>query len=321
MLLNPPFLCQQLCNIPKEVGVHTTADDFKQIQGIGPAIERRLHEAGIITFSQLSEMSPEELATLFAGLTGLSVERIQQKNWIGQARQMAADKELVEAAIEPAVLEGRQHYAVFTVEILLDEENIARRTRVKHVQSQGEDAWAGWEEPRLNNFFVERAGLNISQSYEASQEDRQPIESAPTTHAETGVVAPATALGGDLRLGEIVLKAIATEQPVKPIYSDQPFRAELILDLADVQTSREYPLDYYAAVYAKRWGSTSRQLVGRTDGRLVPADRFSLEVMCSQLPRGVYRMDAFVKLSTPGEMAKPGSGLMAMTEGGILQIY
>ena len=34
-------------------------DDLKKIEGIGPKIEQLLHEAGITTFAQLAETSPD----------------------------------------------------------------------------------------------------------------------------------------------------------------------------------------------------------------------------------------------------------------------
>ncbi len=323
ILLSPQSWPEPYC-VFKEAGVYTTADDFKQIHGIGPAIEKRLHQVGILTFSQLSAMSPEELATLFTDMTGFSVERIIQKNWIGQARRIVAEQESVETADKTEALEGRQHYAVFTVELLLDEENIVRRTRAMHVQSQAEEVWASWEEPRLVNFFVESAGLKIPQPQEAVGAKLPPaemVEVGPGTRGEPQAVTPTPAISGELRLGELVLRAAGAEERQRPIYSDQTFRVKFMLDLADVKVSRDVPLDYSAKVYAKRLGEVSRLLVGQAEGRLLTADRIDLDVEGVQLPRGTYRMEAFVKLSLPGEMAKPGSGLMAMTEGGLLQIY
>src|SRR6266545_4105800 len=84
------------------------ADDFRLISGIGPAVESRLHSAGILTFAQLAALSPDDIAALVAGLTGLSAERIVKQGWIGQARELAA-----EMASEPqpdeATPADRQH--------------------------------------------------------------------------------------------------------------------------------------------------------------------------------------------------------------------
>ena len=61
-------------------------DDLKVIRGIGPAIERKLNDAGIQTFAALSQMSPEQLE----GILGNMVKRLQDENdLIEQARDLA----------------------------------------------------------------------------------------------------------------------------------------------------------------------------------------------------------------------------------------
>ena len=64
-------------------------DDFKLINGIGPAIERRLNEAGVTTFAQLAALSPDGLATIVEG-AGVSSERIVRQDWIGRAGELAS---------------------------------------------------------------------------------------------------------------------------------------------------------------------------------------------------------------------------------------
>ena len=61
-------------------------DDLKIIKGIGPAIERKLNNAGIFTFTALSELSAEELERIL----GSQVRRLQDENdLIAQARELA----------------------------------------------------------------------------------------------------------------------------------------------------------------------------------------------------------------------------------------
>lgn len=63
-------------------------DDLRLIDGIGPAIERRLHHTGIYTFAQLAALSPADIAASLADIAGLTTERIIKQDWIGQARQL-----------------------------------------------------------------------------------------------------------------------------------------------------------------------------------------------------------------------------------------
>jgi hypothetical protein len=65
-------------------------DDLKVINGIGPAVEKRLNGVGVFTFAQLAALSPADIAAAVAGLSGLSTERIIKQDWIGQARKLAA---------------------------------------------------------------------------------------------------------------------------------------------------------------------------------------------------------------------------------------
>lgn len=64
-----------------------TTDDLKAIKGVGPAIERTLHELGITTFSQIAEMSEYDINRVADRLKGFRT-RIYKEDWIGQARAL-----------------------------------------------------------------------------------------------------------------------------------------------------------------------------------------------------------------------------------------
>jgi predicted flap endonuclease-1-like 5' DNA nuclease len=63
-------------------------DDLKQISGIGPGIEKILHELGIYHFRQIAEFTPANVAWVNQRLRFKG--RIEREDWIGQARQLAA---------------------------------------------------------------------------------------------------------------------------------------------------------------------------------------------------------------------------------------
>ena len=65
-------------------------DNLRLINGIGPAVEKRLNGVGIFTFAQLAALSPADIGAATADLAGLSAERIIKQNWIGQACKLAA---------------------------------------------------------------------------------------------------------------------------------------------------------------------------------------------------------------------------------------
>ena len=57
------------------------ADDLSQITGVGPAAVKKLNEAGITSFAQLSAMSDDDIA---------AVETIKIKpEWVAQAKDLA----------------------------------------------------------------------------------------------------------------------------------------------------------------------------------------------------------------------------------------
>ncbi len=61
-------------------------DDLKVIKGIGPEIERRLHEAGITTFAQLGELTPADLERIL----GSTIKRLADEgSLLEQARELA----------------------------------------------------------------------------------------------------------------------------------------------------------------------------------------------------------------------------------------
>jgi hypothetical protein len=283
-------------------------EDFKQILGIGPAIEKRLHEAGILTFTQLSSKKPEELASILEDMAGLSAERIADQDWIGQARELAPEmaSEPDNSPIEEQV-EDRQHYAVFTVELLLDQENAVRRTRVMHIQTREENAWAGWDQYRLVRFFVEKEGLNIPQTAGA-------FASAGPYATQTG--SSASALAGQFNL--IGLQPISHGESETMVWHDRPFDLQLTLDLKEVDFPKQSDIGYTIRVFAKRLGESFEHEVGTASGSITPADTIILTVGGLQLPRGVYRLEALATL-TSGEPGRAGP--MAMMESSPLEVF
>jgi len=148
------------------------ADDFQQVQGIGAAIGRRLHDAGIHTYQDLAALTPEQIAASLAGMAGLSPARIASQDWTGQAARLAgsAAPTLPSGSAAPTLpSEPDQRYASFHVEFLLGVNGSVRRTKVHHHQSGSDEAWAGWDEDRLLALLRDQIPLMA---------DRQPVEAA-----------------------------------------------------------------------------------------------------------------------------------------------
>jgi hypothetical protein len=292
--------------------------DFKLIHGIGPGIETRLHAAGIHTFEQLAALTPEDITARVGHLIGMSTERVKQQDWIGQAHQLV--KETGQVGHDLAASNSHQHYGSFSIELLLDQNNTVRRTKVLHVQSMVEDAWAGWEDARLLNFIKENADLNLMTQSEAlfNEPEKSIPESATISPQKMG---PSNfGFAGQMHMADMVVEVAEKKGGQHFIYSSQPFTIILTLDLTDLQVPRDTPFGYSATIYAKKVGGGSRQVIGSSTGEFLPNDKISLDVSGIQLSSGVYRMEAFVELMPPVKSPKPVQGLMAMSEGSLLHI-
>jgi hypothetical protein len=136
-------------------------DNFRLIRGIGPAIEGRLHDAGILSFTQLGAMSPPDIYTLVRGFPGMSVGRIAEQGWSDRACELAPEPTPAESHSDAAHSGDRQHYATFTIKLLLDEDNNVRRTQITHIQSDDEVLWPGWDWHRMIEFIVHHAALHL----------------------------------------------------------------------------------------------------------------------------------------------------------------
>lgn len=72
-----------IAGLPKASG----EDDLKMISGIGPTNEKRLKEAGIMSFAQIAAMTPDQQREVGERLSFPG--RMEREDWVGQARILA----------------------------------------------------------------------------------------------------------------------------------------------------------------------------------------------------------------------------------------
>jgi hypothetical protein len=161
--------------------IHDAFDDLKRIKGIGAGVETRLNQAGVLSFDQLAATSPEQISDMLADMIGMSPQKIEDQDWIGQAKQFSTEAEADEAMKIPASSTDQQHYETFSVKLLVDDDKQVRRTNIIHVQKGEEENWAGWDEQRLIAFVVEHAALTVTTSNTTLQMN---VESLPATQAD-----------------------------------------------------------------------------------------------------------------------------------------
>ena len=76
---------------PKKAAKEAAADDLKKLSGVGPALEKKLHEAGITTFAQIAGWKAADIADMDEKLSFKG--RIEREGWVEQAAKLAAEKE------------------------------------------------------------------------------------------------------------------------------------------------------------------------------------------------------------------------------------
>ncbi|MEM9974091.1 MAG: 50S ribosomal protein L21 [Pseudomonadota bacterium] len=67
------------------------ADDLKKLSGVGPALEKKLHEAGVTSFAQIAAWGADEIAEFDEKLSFKG--RIESEGWVDQAKAIVAEQE------------------------------------------------------------------------------------------------------------------------------------------------------------------------------------------------------------------------------------
>jgi hypothetical protein len=280
------------------------ADDFKLIHGIGPGLDTRLHAAGIRTYAQMGEMSAEKIVSALGNVIGLTPQRIIDQDWTGQARRLAPLTQ--PAAQNPDATDLRQHYATFTLELLLDDRNGVRRTRAVFIQAEKEDAWAGWDEKRLAAFITQQAGLQTP----------APEEDNPSANTEIPKKPQPPKISGNPRL-----KPARISGHGHILGKDEPFEITLPIDLEDVKLPGYSEVDFNLNLKAKELKAGADLQLGEAKGTFARAQENEVTLKCPGLKEGVYRIRVDLALKPP--LMEAGSNVQQTTnlDGGLLQIY
>ena len=72
---------------PRPVETDTRKDDLKLLKGVGPAIEKRLNNAGIYAFADIVQLTPAELQEMLG-----NTRRVPASNLIAEAKKLARRK-------------------------------------------------------------------------------------------------------------------------------------------------------------------------------------------------------------------------------------
>ena len=294
--------------------IPSKSDDLTLVKGIGPAIVARLRDANIETYSQLAILTPEELS---ARVVGISARRIARERWIKQAQKLAVKEETGVPPRSEIDREPRQHYATFTIELLLDKENFVRRTRVTYVQNNSEESWAGWSELKLVSFVNKCAGLYIPQpdnillSTRSSDTSLKEILPDPEIRCQ---------LSGTLRIFELIVTSKDSDIPQLLVHTDEAFSVHILLDITEVKTPPSTPINCAVTIWAKKLGTGVRQMIGERQSTFTPVDKVPCVVKCMIPSQGTYRLEAMATISPTSTSSPLHRTIRAWQEGGLLQV-
>lgn len=62
-------------------------DDLKKLSGVGPALEKKLNEAGVTTFAQIAAWTADDITAMDEQLSFKG--RIEREGWVAQAQDLA----------------------------------------------------------------------------------------------------------------------------------------------------------------------------------------------------------------------------------------
>lgn len=154
-------------------------DNLEAIKGIGPSFSEALYEIGICRFADLAQYTPQDLSKVLLEQAGVRVppERIETKDWIGQARELVQQgntermppEEQVKLAKKPEEAPSpptRSYTAEFTVffDYVTDEHGEwIWQTRLYYAGNGGEETiLPGIETAQWVNWILERANLPVA---------------------------------------------------------------------------------------------------------------------------------------------------------------
>ncbi|NNM34310.1 MAG: hypothetical protein HKO53_14635 [Gemmatimonadetes bacterium] len=68
----------------------TTRDDLTRIRGVGPVLQRKLREMGVVSLEEIASWTPDDVARVQARLSGFP-DRIRRDRWVDQARDLLSE--------------------------------------------------------------------------------------------------------------------------------------------------------------------------------------------------------------------------------------
>jgi hypothetical protein len=268
-------------------------DDLTEVKGIGPRTAAKLEQAGIRTYDELADATPDQLAAI----AGVSRERVDENDWVGQARALANPP--VVGSVDDARPPGRHN---FTVELRLDPtDDTVLTTTIHHVRPRHQgsepdphESWPGWDGDRLLSFIQSRAMAETTPADELAAGRRESVVEntmeAPRALARKEVYPPEDSICGGY-------SEIHAAQLLLP--GSGPTLAILRLGVTHPEAEGLSATGVYVEVYGQRPPAGRSYLLGRASATLGGEPPVIVEVEladpASDHPLEVFAVVTFVR--------------------------
>ena len=248
---------------------------FRELKGVGPATEARLHEAGVFTWEALSQVAAA-LGSV-RGATGVS-----HHDRSGRIAEHAAGA----GASGPRPPNADRNEAFIVRIVVADGGGEPIRSTMIHVRTQTERSSTGWSGDELLRFIEEHAGMPVGAAPAAA--DERAAEQAPADQAAT---AP------HRRPSRVHVAVLDAGKAIGGASRD------IELDLATDKVGEVPELEYQATLSGRPFGEAGRPstwtTLARQAGRVAVSDRLPLRFAAVALPPGIQRLRVEVALRLP----------------------
>jgi hypothetical protein len=259
-----------------------TLASFRELKGIGPATEARLHETGIYTW--------DALATAAAALAAVRGDG----DTLRDVLEAVAERRAEDRAATEGLPGNGERLESFVLRLAVAADGQARRSQLTHVRTMAEQSWAGWVPSEVASFVEGRSGVHTG----AVAVDEPPEEGRTSTRRR----APATR--GPASLDHVLLldagKAIGGAN------------RDINLVVTNTRSARG-DFGYRATLAARPLGDEGRgggwRTVASRRGTGTPAQEVSLGFPAVGLPHGIHRLQLRLEV----QLAAPASQPPALT--------
>lgn len=256
-----------------------TLANFRELNGIGPATEAKLHEAGVYTWAAMSEV----LHALIK-VRGMTAGKLKALS--AQAARLASEPDA--ATVSGPSNPERSEAFILRMAVAMD--GRPTRSTVTHVRSQTERPWSGWSPGEVIEVIEERTGL-VAEAPSAPADGAGEPELEPELEPEPAPE-PAQVASADHVLALDAGRAVGGGRR----------SIDLVVSTANMAEIGEF--EYRATLAGRPYGAPldeSWSTLAQRTGRGVSRESLPLRFEQVELPAGIsrLRLDMALRLQQP----------------------